>query len=136
MDVSEAKRLRALEDENRKLKKLLAEAMLDQAALKELLAKNGRARRQAGGRRPSAEQIRDERVSGLHRDRRRPQDGAIPFAPTRPHSSLKYQTPAAFAASLAATGPRAVLRDGFALGPVAQPAPEGVSNAEALIAAG
>ena len=40
MDVSEAKRLRALEDENRKLKKLLAEAMLDQAALKELLTKN------------------------------------------------------------------------------------------------
>ena len=39
MDVSEAKRLRALEDENRKLKKLLAEAMLDQAALKELLVK-------------------------------------------------------------------------------------------------
>jgi putative transposase len=39
MDVSEAKRLRALEDENRKLKKLLAEAMLDEAALKELLAK-------------------------------------------------------------------------------------------------
>ena len=40
MDVSEAKRLKALEDENRKLKKLLAEAMLDNAALKELLAKN------------------------------------------------------------------------------------------------
>ena len=39
MDVSEAKRLRALEDENRKLKKLLAESMLDQAALKELLTK-------------------------------------------------------------------------------------------------
>lgn len=39
LDVSEAKRLRALEDENRKLKKLLAEAMLDQAALKELLSK-------------------------------------------------------------------------------------------------
>jgi putative transposase len=39
MEVSEAKRLRSLEDENRKLKKLLAEAMLDQAALKELLAK-------------------------------------------------------------------------------------------------
>ena len=35
MDVSDAKRLRALEDENRKLKKLLAESMLDQAALKE-----------------------------------------------------------------------------------------------------
>ena len=39
MDVSEARRLRALEDENRKLKKLLAESMLDQAALKELLTK-------------------------------------------------------------------------------------------------
>ena len=39
MDVSDAKRLRALEDENHKLKKLLAESMLDQAALKELLTK-------------------------------------------------------------------------------------------------
>jgi putative transposase len=39
MDVSDAKRLRAREDENRRLKKLLAESMLDQAALKELLTK-------------------------------------------------------------------------------------------------
>ena len=39
MDVSDAKRLRSLEEENRKLKKLLAETMLDQAALKELLTK-------------------------------------------------------------------------------------------------
>jgi putative transposase len=39
LDVSEARRLKALEDENRKLKKLLAESMLDQAALKELLTK-------------------------------------------------------------------------------------------------
>ena len=39
LDVSEAKRLKALEDENRKLKKLLAESMLDQAMLKELLGK-------------------------------------------------------------------------------------------------
>ena len=35
LDVSEAKRLRLLEDENRKLKKLLAESVLDNAALKE-----------------------------------------------------------------------------------------------------
>ena len=35
MDVSEARRLKALEDENAKLKKLLAEAMLDNAMLKE-----------------------------------------------------------------------------------------------------
>ena len=40
LTVSEAKRLKALSDENTKLKKLLAEAMLDNAALKELLSKN------------------------------------------------------------------------------------------------
>lgn len=40
MDVSEAKRLRTLEDENTKLKRLLADAMLDNAALKDLLGKN------------------------------------------------------------------------------------------------
>lgn len=39
MDVSDAKRLRALEDENAKLKKLLAEQMLDAAAMRELLSK-------------------------------------------------------------------------------------------------
>jgi putative transposase len=39
MDVSEAKRLRALEDENARLKRLYAEAMLDNAGLKELVAK-------------------------------------------------------------------------------------------------
>ena len=37
MDVSEAKRLKQLQDENGKLKKLLANAMLDNAALKDLL---------------------------------------------------------------------------------------------------
>jgi putative transposase len=40
LTVSEAKRLKSLEDENTKLKKLLADAMLDNAALKELLSKN------------------------------------------------------------------------------------------------
>jgi putative transposase len=39
LDVSEAKRLKALEDENAKLKRLLADAMLDNAGLKELIAK-------------------------------------------------------------------------------------------------
>lgn len=39
LEVSEAKRLKALEDENAKLKKLLADAMLDNSALKDLLAK-------------------------------------------------------------------------------------------------
>jgi putative transposase len=39
MDISEAKRLKALEDENARLKKLLADAMLDNSALKDLLGK-------------------------------------------------------------------------------------------------
>jgi putative transposase len=39
LDVSDAKRLRALEDENSKLKRLLADAMLDNAMLKEIAAK-------------------------------------------------------------------------------------------------
>ena len=39
LDVSEAKRLRALEDENTRLKRLLAHSMLENAALKDLLGK-------------------------------------------------------------------------------------------------
>ena len=39
LEVSEAKRLRQLEDENGKLKKLLAEVMLDNAMLKEITVK-------------------------------------------------------------------------------------------------
>jgi putative transposase len=39
MDVSDARRLKALEDENSRLKKLLAEAMLDNAMLKDIAAK-------------------------------------------------------------------------------------------------
>jgi putative transposase len=39
LEVSEARRLKALEDENVRLKKLLADAMLDNAGLKDLLAK-------------------------------------------------------------------------------------------------
>jgi putative transposase len=40
MDVSDARKLKGLEDENRRLKKLLAESMLDVAVLKDLLGKN------------------------------------------------------------------------------------------------
>ena len=39
MDVSEARRLKSLEDENGRLKRLLADAMLDNAALKDLVGK-------------------------------------------------------------------------------------------------
>jgi putative transposase len=40
MEVSDARKLKTLEDENRRLKKLLAEAMLDVAVLKDVLGKN------------------------------------------------------------------------------------------------
>lgn len=39
MDVSDAKRLKALEEENARLKRLLAESLLDQAALKDFLSR-------------------------------------------------------------------------------------------------
>ena len=39
MDVSDARRLKALEEENARLKRLLAESLLDQAALKDLLSR-------------------------------------------------------------------------------------------------
>jgi putative transposase len=40
MEVSEAKRLQALEEENGRLKRLLADAMLDVSTLREMLGKN------------------------------------------------------------------------------------------------
>ena len=40
MEVSDARKLKALEDENRRLKKLLAESMLDASTSKEMLGKN------------------------------------------------------------------------------------------------
>jgi putative transposase len=40
MDVSDARKLKTLDEENRRLKKLLAEAMVDIAVLKDVLAKN------------------------------------------------------------------------------------------------
>jgi putative transposase len=40
MDVSDARKLKALEEENAKLKRLLAESVMDNATLKEMLTKN------------------------------------------------------------------------------------------------
>src|SRR5580692_4752397 len=72
LDVSDAKRLRALEDENGRLKRMLADAMLDNAALKDFLGKSGDARRATGGDDVSASDLRDERAAGLPGDRNRP----------------------------------------------------------------
>ncbi|TPL78845.1 IS3 family transposase [Mesorhizobium sp. B2-3-13] len=59
------------------------------------------------------------------------------FNTARPHSSLGYQTPAAYAEVITATGSDAALIEGSAPPPVAQPAPQGATKTvEALIAAG
>ena len=50
LDVSQARKLKALEDENARLKKLLAEAMLDVAVLRDVTAKSGDARGAQGSR--------------------------------------------------------------------------------------
>lgn len=65
LEVTEAKRLRTLEEENAKLKKLLAEAMLDIAVPKDISTKNGDARREAERGRPCSEVSRAERASGV-----------------------------------------------------------------------
>ncbi len=51
MEVSEARRLKALQDENAKLKRLLAESVMDVSTLKELLEKKPRDARFAAGSR-------------------------------------------------------------------------------------
>jgi putative transposase len=65
MDVSEARRLRQLEDENTRLKKLLADAMLDNAVLKDIAAKNGEARGTEGRCDCCASGARHQRAAGV-----------------------------------------------------------------------
>jgi len=88
LDVSDAKRLKALEDENTKLKKLLAEAMLDNAMLKDIAAKKmvtPAARREAVAQLRVAYEVSERRAcSALGADRTsiryrssRPDDAAV-----------------------------------------------------------
>ncbi|MET4233275.1 putative transposase [Bradyrhizobium sp. LA6.10] len=63
LEVSEAKRLKTLEDENTQLKRLLADEMVDNAALRTFCERSGDARRRAESGRPSANAIRDERTA-------------------------------------------------------------------------
>jgi putative transposase len=77
LEVSEAKRLRALEDENGRLKRMLADTMLDNAALKDLLGKSRDARRTTGGGAVSAPGLREERAAGLPGDRNLPDECAL-----------------------------------------------------------
>ena len=58
--MSVAKRLKALEEANKSLKRMLADAMLDNSALKDLLGKSGNARGSTRSRGESADGLRDE----------------------------------------------------------------------------
>ena len=87
MTVSEGKRLKALEDENAKLKKLLAEQMLDMAAMKELLSKNGDARREARGCRASEGPVRAVRTTVVSDFRGGSEDGPLSIAACPGHGA-------------------------------------------------
>lgn len=85
--------------------------------------------------------MRDELLNetlflGLDHARLAIAEWAVDYNTERPHSSLGYQTPAMYAASLTASDHRAAQRKSSARRPLAQPAPQGVSTAEALIATG
>ena len=85
--------------------------------------------------------MRDELLNetlffGLDHARTKIADWVADYNERRPHSSLGYLTPAAYAAKLTATGDRLRNPDQLRRSPVAPPAPNGVKSAEALIAAG
>lgn len=66
----DAKRLKTLEDESGRLKRLPAEAMLDNAVLKDLAAKSSDARSQAGGGGPCPKGAWDQPAAGVSAARR------------------------------------------------------------------
>jgi transposase InsO family protein len=72
----------------------------------------------------------------LHHARSRIANWIDDYNQQRPHSALGYLTPAAYAANLSATCDRLRNPDQLRRSHVAQPAPQGVKSAEALIAAG
>ena len=74
LGISEAKRLKQLEDENGRLKKLLAEAMLDNAMLKDIASKA-------------------ERTPRVHSPRRGSDLGALSHSPSNKQRSLSLEIP-------------------------------------------
>jgi len=83
LEVSDARKLKALEDENAKLKKLLAEAMLDNAILKDVAAKNGDARCEAGRCGARVQGARGEPASGVRGPWGRSLERALPQRSSR-----------------------------------------------------
>ncbi len=69
MGVAEVRRLKQLEEENAKLKRVVADLTLDKAMLQDVLRKNGKARRPTRDRTPSADGLRRRRTTGLQGNR-------------------------------------------------------------------
>ncbi len=82
LEVSDAKRMRALEEENARLKRLLADTMLDNAGLTDLLSKNGSARREAASGRASPGDAGDERAAAVHGRRGGSHEHAVSLMPS------------------------------------------------------
>jgi len=85
--------------------------------------------------------MRDELLNetlffGLDHARAKITDWADDYNSQRPHSALRYLTPATYAANLTATCDRLRNPDQLRRSHLAQPAPNGVTSAETLIAAG
>ncbi|TAG11892.1 MAG: hypothetical protein EAZ40_16575 [Rhodobacterales bacterium] len=87
MTASEAKRLKAMEDENAKLKKLIAEQMLDMAVRCKLLQKEYNACREARSCRASGGPSWVVGTAGVRDFRGGPQDGALPVAACARHDA-------------------------------------------------
>ncbi len=87
-DVSKARRLKALEEENGRLKRMLADAMLANVALKDLLRKSGDARR-IGGCAAPAVGPRDERAAGMPGVGRRPDERSLPGDPAGEYGAAR-----------------------------------------------
>ena len=65
LEVSQLRRLRELEEENRRLKQSVADLTLDNTALKEITQKTGNAHCSTSSGRPSAADVRDVRTRGV-----------------------------------------------------------------------
>lgn len=125
MDVSDAKRLRSLEDENTRLKKLLADAMLDNSMLKEIRLRD--------------ELLNETLFSSLAHARQALEDWKTDYNTLRPHSRLGNLPPAIYTklgvpwmqreGTLRSTG-------GFAPLPVASPDQIGPNKERILLTTG
>ena len=103
MDSSEAKKLKQLEDENRKLKHVVAELTLDNRALKDVVSKNKpvqNAYAESFNGRLRDECLNANWFTSLRDARRKIESWRQDYNQQRPHSSLNYLPPLEFARTL------------------------------------